>query len=508
MIVDDKVERHVKQLAPCLFVAGTASDVGKSVVVTALCRVLAEEGLRVAPFKAQNMSLNAAVTLDGREIGRAQAAQAEAAGLTAQVEMNPILLKPEDDGRSQLVVLGRAVGHVSAVDYWGRQQQLWPIVTGALAQLRRKFDVVVIEGAGGAAELNLRVADLANMRLATHARASVLLVGDIERGGIFAQLLGTLDLLRPAERRLVRGLLVNRFRGDAALFASGVEILRRRSALPVLGVLPYVEDLAVPAEDSLALDRPRPASGEGPDVAVVRYPHISNFDDLEPLSGAGASVRFVRSARDIGVPDLVVLPGSKSTITDLEWLRTRGIGRRLRALVDAGVPVLGICGGFQMLGETLDDPAGTDGTPGRVRGLGLLPVGTVFSATKQTVPVAGRMVASTFLGPRENSIAGYELHLGETRRRSARPFAELTRMPSGERVLDGAASADGLVVGTYVHGLFADERIRTALFAGLAGREGLPYAARPLPDDRFATLSAWFRSNVDLATILSWVHSA
>jgi adenosylcobyric acid synthase len=497
---------EMKPLASCLMVLGTASDVGKSVIATAICRVLAEEGFHVAPFKAQNMSLNAAVTPDGREIGRAQAAQAEAAGIAPRAEMNPILLKPETDSRSQLVLLGRTAGSISAADYWTQRTDLWPIVTGALHRLRRESDVVVIEGAGAAAELNLRHADVANMRLASHARASALLVGDIERGGIFAQLLGTLDLLRTAERRLVRGLLVNRFRGDPALFASGVRILRRRSGLPVLGVLPYAHNLAVPAEDSVGLERPTPVRADAPDIAVIRYPRISNFDDVEPLSAAGANVRFVRSVNALGVPDLIVLPGSKSTIADLEWLRGGGIGARLRALADAGVPIIGICGGFQMLGQTLHDPTGADGRAGRVRGLSLLPVGTVFSTLKRTVPVAGRIVAESFLGPLGGGVVGYELHLGTTRRHAVRPFAELTRSPSGQRVLDGAVSQNGLVIGTYMHGLFEDDRLRSALIGALSRRRGLPHAATPLPNDRYAELSAWFRSNADVATLLKWIE--
>jgi adenosylcobyric acid synthase len=493
-------------LAPCLMVAGSASDVGKSVIATALCRILAEEGLRVAPFKAQNMSLNAAVTPDGGEIARAQAAQAEAAGIEARVEMNPILLKPEGDRRSQLVLLGRVVGAVDAADHWARRDELWPTVTRALRDLRRAFDVIVIEGAGGAAELNLRRADVANMRLALHARASVLLVGDIERGGVFAQLLGTLELLRPAERRLVRGLLVNRFRGDSALFASGVEILERRAGLPVLGVLPYARDLGVPAEDSLALDRPMPVSEGVDDVAVIRYPHISNFDDFEPLTMAGAAVRFVVEPAAVGVPELVILPGSKATIADLAWMRASGMGTRLRALADAGVPILGICGGFQMLGDTLDDSLGVDGVPGRVRGLGLLSVATRFGATKRTTPAAGLTLTESFLGGAEVPVSGYELHIGTTRRRGTAPFARLSRQPSGETLVDGAVSADGLVVGTYLHGLFASEEVRRHLLHVLARRRGAAPAIRSLSSDRYAALSRWFRMSVDVASIVRWIE--
>ncbi len=491
--------RHPR-LAPCVMVQGTASGVGKSVIVTALCRVLREEGWRVAPFKAQNMSLNAAVTRDGREIGRAQAAQADAAGIEARAEMNPILLKPEAEYRSQVVVMGRATGSVEASAYWGQRNRLWPVVKGALRTLRYEHDVVVIEGAGSPAEVNLRRHDLANMRVATASDASVLLVGDIERGGVLAQLVGTLELLRPRERATVRGLLVNKFRGDVRLFDGGVRFLRRATGLPVLGVLPFADDLSVPAEDSLSLDAVVPSGSI--DVAVVRYPRISNFDDIEPLAEAGAAVRYVRRPDALGVPDLVVLPGSKSTISDLEWLRATGIAARLRALVDAGVPVVGICGGFQMLGEELRDPLGVEGPVEQVRGLGLLPVSTTFGREKWTVPVTGRVEEGSILGGSELRLEGYELHLGETKRGGAAPFATLTRGPSGEDVTDGAVSSDGLLVGTYVHGLFANRALRDALLQRLAARRGVRYEPHGVSGDRYAPLSAWFRSAVDLRALL------
>ena len=489
-------------LARCVMVQGTASHVGKSVIATALCRVLREEGFSVAPFKAQNMSLNAAVTTDGGEIGRAQAVQAEAAGVVARVEMNPVLLKPEGDSRTQVVVLGRSTGSCSASEYWTRRQELWPTVLAALTELRRQHEVVVIEGAGSPAELNLRRSDLANGRIAAAARAAVLLVGDIERGGIFAQLLGTLDLLSASERGRVRGLLVNKFRGDPALFTEGVRILQRRGGVPVLGVLPHAA-LGVASEDSLSLDGDGDGgSVAGPDIAVVRYPHISNFDELEPLAQAGAVVRYVRNPGALGVPDLVVLPGTKTTIADLEWLRSSGIAAGLLALADAGVPVLGICGGFQMLGEDLDDRDGVEGTPSRTRGLGLLPIRTDFTATKTTLRVGGVTCRSALGIPSGASIEGYELHLGETTRDAGTAFAEIVR-PDGSRVLDGAVSADGRVVGTYVHGLFNSELIRHALFVELARRRGRQFAPLTLPPDRFARLSAWFRASVDVPKLLA-----
>ena len=455
-------------LARCLMVQGTASNVGKSVVATALCRVLHEEGFRVAPFKAQNMSLNAAVAGDG-EIGRAQAAQAHAAGISSRVEMNPILLKPEADTRSQLVVLGKATGRYATTAYWQVANGLWPVVTGALAQLRGEFEIVVIEGAGSPAELNLTHVDIANMRVAAEADAGVLLVGDIERGGIFAQLLGTLDLLSPTDRARVRALIVNKFRGDPSLFDDGVRILRERTGLPVY-VLPFVDDLAVPSEDGLAPQRP-PSSTDAPDIAVIIYPHVSNHDDLEPLSAAGSRLRYVRRQADLGHPDLIVLPGSKTTLADLAWLRNRGLDVGIHALALGGTPVLGICGGFQMLGRELSDPFGTDGSLGVVPGLGLLPVVTEFEGHKRTALVRARVVTPGFFGDAVGvTFDAYEIHVGRTRQeRATRPFAELVSHGRDPSQPDGAVSDDGSVIGTYLHGLFADERIRSALLGCTGG---------------------------------------
>ena len=491
-------------LARCVMVQGTASGVGKSVIATAVCRVLADEGFRVAPFKGQNMSLNAAVTPDGREIGRAQAAQADAARVPARVEMNPVLLKPESEARSQVIVLGRSTGSRSARDYWREREALWPTVKSALRTLRSEYDVVVIEGAGSPAEMNLRRTDLANMRVAAAARAAVLLVGDIERGGVFAQLLGTLALLPQADRRRVRGLIVNKFRGDPALFSAGVRYLRRASGLPVLGVLPHDRALDVPEEDSQALERPDPSRGTI-DIAVVRYPRISNFDDFGPLAAAGAPVRYVREAASLGVPDLVVLPGSKTTIADLEWLRDNGIGARIRSLADAGVPILGICGGFQMLGLTLRDPIGIEGPARTVRGLGLLPVATTFRAVKTTVPVRGRLAnGGTIVPARDLELRGYELHAGDTRGTGVVPFAAIVR-PGGRPVADGAVSPDGRVAGTYLHGLFENAELRSRALSELARRRGVAAPAGAAPLDRYAHLAAWLRSAIDVPELLATI---
>lgn len=493
------------RLARCVMVQGTASGVGKSVIATALCRVLADEGFRVAPFKAQNMSLNAAVTPDGGEIGRAQAAQADAARVRARVEMNPVLLKPESDRRSQLVVLGRAVGSTNAREYWRDRGKLWPTVRSSLRTLRSEYEIVVIEGAGSPVEMNLRRDDLANMRVAAAANAAVLLVGDIERGGVFAQLLGTLALLPVTDRQRIRALIVNKFRGDPTLFTAGVRYLTRVARLPVLGVLPHDRDLDVPEEDSLALDGATTPAAGGLDIAVIRYPHISNFDDFAPLARAGAAVRYVRTAAALGAPDLVVLPGSKTTISDLEWMRDNGIGARLRSLADAGVPILGICGGFQMLGTSLRDPRGVEGPTRSVRGLGLLPVSTTFRTVKHTLPVHGRVVSGGTLVPGSDlELSGYELHAGDTRSSGAAPFARLLR-PNGRHVHDGAVSADGRVIGTYLHGLFENETLRTTLLATLARRRGIAPPTGSASADRYAHLAAWFRAAIDTPRLLNTI---
>src|SRR5262245_9645590 len=355
--------------ARTLMVQGAMSSVGKSLLVAALCRIFMQDGLRVAPFKAQNMALNSFATRDGREIGRAQAMQAEAANIDVTVEMNPVLIKPEADSVAQVVVLGRPWARMKASEYMRRRGELWEVVTGALDTLRAQYDLVVIEGAGSPAELNLRHGELVNMAIAAYADAPVLLAGDIDRGGIFAQLLGTLMLLEDDERARVRGLIVNKFRGDRRLFDDGVAILEQRGGVPVLGVVPFVRDLRIADEDSVALDDRRLTTDHRPpttddallDIAVVRLPHISNFDDFDPLRAEpGVSVRFASHADELGRPDLLILPGSKTTIADLRWLHERRLADRVVELAREGVALLGICGGYQMLGTTIHDPLGAE----------------------------------------------------------------------------------------------------------------------------------------------------
>jgi adenosylcobyric acid synthase len=467
--------------ARTLMLQGTSSGVGKSLLTAALCRILAREGMSVRPFKAQNMALNAAVTDDGGEIGRAQALQALACGVPATRDMNPILLKPETDSRAQVVLRGEAVERLSAVEYHRRKNALWPLVAESLDRLRESCDLVMIEGAGSPAEVNLRDRDLVNMRVARHAGAPVLLVGDIDRGGVFAALLGTLSLLRPAERRHVRAMIVNNFRGDASLFDEGVAFLEKRALLPVLGVVPRVEGLRLPEEDSLGLAAAFAGNG-GPgslDVAVIRLPRISNFDDCDALlREPGVGVRLVDHGDRLGDPDLVVLPGSKTTLADLDALRETGLDRAVVAARERGSAVLGVCGGFQLLGESLSDETGTEGGgPGAAPGLGLLPTATRMTGGKVVRPVTGSvqqrpgLLALAAGAP----VRGYEIHAGRTA-----PHAAPIRLErDGIAWDDGATSEDGWVAGTHVHGLLDDAAVRRPLLQAVAARRGRAWSPGP-----------------------------
>ncbi len=462
-------------------VLGTGSSVGKSTLVAGLCRLLARRGVRVAPFKAQNMSNNAAVCRDGGEIGRAQYAQAIAAGIDASVDMNPILLKPQPNG-SQVVVRGQAMGVQSAAEYFGaRRADLWPVVSDSLARLRREYELVLAEGAGSPAEINLRSRDLVNMRVALHAQADVLLVADIDRGGAFASLLGTWEWLEPAERALLRGFVLNKFRGDATLLAPAPALLHQRTGVPVAGVVPHLGDLGLPEEDAASLRQhgsPEPARVE---IAVVRLPHVANFDEFGPLAAEpGVDVRYITRAEELRAPDLVVLPGTKATIPDLGWLTARGLAERIRWLVAHDTPLLGICGGYQMLGRCVRDPLRLESEHTLGQGLGLFGQETVLAAEKRLARTSGTFASGLpgvwgELGGAE--VEGYEIHTGRTER-SARPLLLV-----GDRG-EGAASEDGRVAGTYVHGVLEHVTPRQRLIRALAARRGFAWspAARSAVD--------------------------
>src|SRR3989454_187322 len=463
------------QRAPCLMVQGTGSGVGKSLLTAALCRLFARAGYRVTPFKAQNMALNAAVA-DGGEIGRAQAAQAEAAGVEPTVDMNPILLKPESDHRSQVIVRGRPLTSADWGAYREMQGALLGIVTESLERLRRTFELVLIEGAGSPAEINLRAHDIVNMRVAR--------VGDIDRGGVFAALVGTLALLDPADRAHVAGLIVNKLRGDGSILTPGLDELAARTGVPVLGVVPWIDERLVPAEDSLDLEAL--ALGDGStdaiEIAVVRLPRIANFDDFEPLAAEpGVRVRFATTPAALRAADLVVLPGSKSTMADLVWLQETGLAAAVVAAASAGRPVLGVCGGFQMLGEGLRDPQRVESERAAAVGLGLLPVTTTFSREKTTVRVRARVAASGLLrGAAGRELAAAQIHprRSAVTRRAPRPFTIVERCGAAGGDPEGAMNAPGNVVGTYLPGLFADGALRRALLCLLAELRGRPADAR------------------------------
>ncbi len=470
--------------AQVVMIQGSSSSAGKSLMVTALCRMLARRGMRVAPFKAQNMSNNAAVCADGSEIGRSQEVQAVAAGVAPSAEMNPVLLKPEGNARSQVIVMGRPWHTASAREYYRHKSELWPLVTSALDRLRADHDVVVIEGAGSPAELNLRAGDIVNMAMACYAQAPVLLVGDIDRGGIFAQLLGTVWLLQPEERALVQGFVVNKFRGDPTLFTDGVRILEARGGVPVLGVVPFVPDLAIPEEDSAVLDIPSvimPRAEHSIDIAVIRLPRIANFDDFALLAAeTGVRLRYVSSRAGLGEPQAVILPGTKSTMSDLTWLRQQGLDQAIQALAAKGVPVVGICGGYQMLGHTIRDPQLVEGDVEHTAGLGLLPIETIFEPVKATHQAEARILQGPgWLQALANAtIQGYEIHMGATI--STQPWLTITqRSGATTHVTDGAVDTEGRVWGCYLHGLFGNETLRRVWLRSLGWREAAHAAQRP-----------------------------
>lgn len=474
-------------------IQGTGSHVGKSVMVAGLCRALYRRGLRVAPFKPQNMSNNAAVTADGGEIGRAQALQARAAGLRPTVDMNPVLLKPEGETGAQVIVRGIRSGTMRAAEYGRRKAELLPEVLASFARVGEGMDIVLVEGAGSPAEVNLRAGDIANMGFAEAADVAVVIVGDIDRGGVIASLVGTHAVLSGADGLRIRGFVINKFRGDAGLFSEGLALIEERTGWPSLGVVPWLPETArLPAEDSLGLDRGTAREGTRV-VAVPALPRIANFDDLDPIRAEpGVSVVIVQPGEPIPAEAaLVLIPGSKATIADLEFLRERGWDIDIGAHWRRGGAVMGLCGGYQMLGRTIADPEGVEGRGGLATGLGLLDVDTVMGGDKITVPTAGRHVASG------EPVTGYEIHLGRTTGPDCgRPFLDLDGRP------DGAQSADGRVSGTYVHGLFASDGFRRAFLAGLgAATSNLRYEHEV--DAAIDALAAHLEQHVDIDRLLA-----
>lgn len=496
-------------------ILGTASHVGKSLLTAGLGRIFSDEGVSVAPFKAQNMSLNSAATPDGREIGRAQALQAEACRVVPCAEMNPVLIKPSSDTGSQIVLLGRVWGQVTASDYHLRRvEDLFPAVLESYRTLAARHDLILLEGAGSPAEINLREHDIVNMRMAHAADAACLLVGDIDRGGVFAALLGTVELLEPQDRARIRGFVINKFRGDATLLRPGVEMMERRLGIPCAGVVPFLRGLGLEEEDGVAMeDRRTPDRSwsftQTPErklrVGVVALPHMANFTDFDALAMEPAvALAFLEDPGQAGFADVLILPGSKQTLDDLAWLRARGFDQLLATFPGL---LIGICGGFQMLGISIDDPAGVEsaGLPRTMTGLGVLPVRTVMRDDKTVRRATG--IARIAGAP---SFSGYEIHMGETVYESAvAPFADIVREGEQQTVADGAMASSSGIWGTYVHGIFDDDAFRHGFVDSARAARGLA----PARDHVFATgerqarIDRWadhLRQSLDMGLIRSW----
>lgn len=489
-----------------LMIQGTASSAGKSIMVAALCRILKQDGYRVAPFKSQNMALNSFVTKDGGEIGRAQAVQAAAAGIEPSVEMNPVLLKPQADATSQVIVLGKAQSVADAPDYYRDNHRLWPVIADSLTKLRSQYEVVIIEGAGSPAEVNLMDRDIANMRIAELAEAPVILVGDIDRGGVFASIVGTLQLLPGRQRSMVKGLVINKFRGDLALLKPGLDFLEKRCRRPVLGVVPYIRNLAIAQEDSVYLDESNSQARQGfPDVCIIRLPHIANYDDFDPLE-TFCNVRYTASAEKLGDPDLIILPGTKSTIADLLFLQRSGLSAKIIKLAKAGTPVFGMCGGYQMLGQKIHDPVKAESEIPEADGLGLLDMETAFGPDKITAQVKGTVTAGSGLlaGMKGKDITGYEIHMG---RCSKEPPDSVFTVTSASNTSagypDGGINQAGTIFGSYIHGLFNNIEFTRSMIDNLCSLRNLRPAEYTALDREksYDNIASVFRQSLDMARI-------
>lgn len=494
-------------MAKTIMIQGTMSNAGKSLLTAGLCRIFRQDGYRVAPFKSQNMALNSYITSEGLEMGRAQVMQAEAAGIEPSVLMNPILLKPTNDTGSQVIVNGEVLGTMSARDYFKYKKNLVPDIMKAFRALAEKNDIIVIEGAGSPAEINLKTDDIVNMGMAKMADAPVLLAGDIDRGGVFAQLYGTVELLEPEERKRIKGLIINKFRGDKTILDPGIEMLEEKCGIPVVGVAPYL-DIQVEDEDSLTERFDRGQETGLIDIAVIRIPRISNFTDFNPLESIpGVSLRYVKHTSDLKNPDVIILPGTKNTMEDLRWLRESGMEALILKAADRGTLIFGICGGYQMLGETLSDPHGVE-AGGSMRGMGLLPMDTIFAEKKTRTQVTGRFLDldGDYETLSEVEFTGYEIHMGDSvRRNPAKPCTSVRDEVTGKEKTEGTFTRN--VCGTYVHGIFDKEEIALALIRAAGKKkgvdvsrmEGVDFAS--FKEQQYDILAAELRKHLDMKKI-------
>jgi adenosylcobyric acid synthase len=494
--------------AKTLMIQGTASSVGKSILVAALCRIFVQDGYKVAPFKSQNMALNSFVTKEGGEIGRAQAVQAEAAGIEPSVHMNPVLLKPEADSYSQVIVRGKVVTRMEAGKYYEYTGKLLKTIEESLNILRSKYDLVIIEGAGSPAEINLKKREIANMRIARMANAPVFLVGDIDRGGVFASLLGTLTLLSRNERMLVQGIIVNKFRGDISLLEPGLEVLEKRAGKPVLGVIPYIKNINIAQEDSVFLDeRPLSLSGNGLHIDVIRLPHISNYDDFDPLEEFGCTVHYVTSPSELRNPDLIIIPGTKNTVSDLLAIQRNGIANAIRRHLDKGTPVMGICGGFQMLGSRIVDPLSIESNRSSVQGLSLLDIETVFCEEKTTNQIKAQIIADSGMlkGLKGVELQGYEIHMGQVESKHSTPAFHIVETQKGhEDHFDGIIGNNGNILGTFIHGIFHNREFTGDFLENIRQIRGLPASStitQEVTKDRYDRLADIVRNSLDMVKV-------
>ncbi|WP_160723302.1 cobyric acid synthase [Bacillus sp. USDA818B3_A] len=484
-----------------VMIQGTASDVGKSLVVTAICRMFANEGIKVAPFKSQNMSNNSYVTVDGKEIGRAQGIQAEAAWTEASVWMNPILLKPRSDMHSEVVYLGKATKTLSGREYRDSfYEKALEVIRESISQLEKQYDFIVIEGAGSPVEINLKDREIVNMKVAEMADVPVILVADIDRGGVFASIIGTLELLEPEERKRVTGIIINKFRGDLTLFNDGIRWIEEKTGIPVLGVFPYMENHMIDGEDSLSLSRHFTSKKNAAlDIAVIQLPFISNYSDLEPfLYEEDVSLRWVKDASEFGQPDAVLIPGTKSTINDLHYLRAKNLETSIRKHIDDGGFLVGICGGYQILGEELIDESGSDTgiTNNCVNGLGMIPAKTFFKSEKETIRKAAYLHENTGL-LKSQRLEGYEIHLGRT----ILTQEGCSFLQSSEGKADGFYGVNGKIIGTYLHHLFHNDEWRNQWlnrireWKGLSSKEA--FYIKDYKDLRFDELARKMKGNLN-----------
>lgn len=494
--------------AKSIMIQGTMSNAGKSILVGGLCRILKQDGYKVAPFKSQNMALNSFITAEGLEMGRAQVMQAEAAKVTPDVRMNPILLKPTTEMGSQVIVNGEVIGNMSAVEYYANKKKFIPDILEAYHSLEEEYDIIVLEGAGSPAEINLKQDDIVNMGMAQMAGAPVLLAGDIDRGGVFAQLLGTISLLTPIEQSYIKGLIINKFRGDKKILDPGIEMLEEKGGIPVLGTIPYLY-LNIDDEDSLTERFNKNARTGLVDIAVIRLPRISNFTDFNPFECVEeVALHYVSTPAELGNPDIIMLPGTKNTMEDLLWLRQTGLEAAIKQHAARGKMIIGVCGGYQMLGETISDPEGME-YKGTLRGLGLLPTRTTFMPSKTRTRVTGRIenIEGRLKGLSGVSFEGYEIHMGVSELMGeAKPLGTLVDETNGKcEKIDGAYTEN--VYGTYVHGIFDDEHVVKEIVATILKEKGLDpstvkaFNMQAYKENQYDMLAKGIRENMDMDVV-------